>query len=234
MPYQYQYTIPFTSSDPEGRMTIPACIDLFQDAANRHTDAVVPEEHRAASSRVWILNYWHLVFDQPLLYNETVTLSTWSAGYERMFAHRCYEVKNAMGETDVRAVSYWFLVDQKRKRPVRITEDDIKWYESEPALDLGEEVRRIDLPEVMELQESVKICRYMIDGYQHVNNAWYVRIASEYFPEGKPIRELRASYLSEAHYGDTFYPATAQVDNHFYVALNNADGKPHAVIEVIF
>lgn len=234
MIYQYNQRIPFTASAQDSKLTLSGCIDLFQDAANYHTNDVVSPEYLASSGRVWILNYWHIYFDCPCHYNDEVRISTWSAGAERMFAHRFYTVDNAQGQTAIRALSYWFLVDRKRMRPVRITDEDLHWYESSPPLDWPAENRKIDLPEEMDAQEPVKICRYMIDGNGHVNNAWYVRVASEYFPVEIAVRELRVEYRTAARFGSTFYPAVGRLDDRIYVALNDESGKPYAIVEAIF
>lgn len=234
MIYQYNQRIPFTASDQYSKLTLSGCIDLFQDAANYHTNDVVSPEYLATSGRVWILNYWHIFFDQPCHYNDEVHISTWSAGADRMFAHRFYTVDNAQGETAIRALSYWFLMDRKRMRPVRIKDEDLQWYESSPPLDWPTENRKIDLPEDMVSQESVKICRYMIDGNGHVNNAWYVRVASEYFPVDITVRELRVEYRTAARFGNTFYPTVCQLDDRIYVALCDEAGKPYAIVEAIF
>lgn len=234
MYFEFDHMIPFTASDMQGDLTLGGCIDVFQDAAQHHTDTVVPVEERKGLSRTWILSYWHIVFDRPLHYKDTIHVATWSTGYERMFAHRCYHVKDPQGETAVRAMSYWFLMDLNRGRPVRIKDDDLKRYEPEPPLNLGEENRKIDLPDAMEAQEKVRICRYMIDGYGHVNNAWYVRIAAEFFPEGKAVKELRVEYRTAALLGSTFYPAVYQDDGMTVVALNDENGKPYAIVEAKF
>lgn len=234
MIYQYKQIIPFTAADSDSHLSIAGCIDLFQDAANFHTRAVVSPEYLETSNRVWILNYWQILFDKPCRFNDTVTISTWSAGAERMFAHRYYTIENERKEICVRALSYWFLMDRNRMRPVRITPYDLDWYRPSPALDLGPENRKITLPDAMEACDPIPVCRYTIDGNGHVNNGWYVRIAAEFFPENRPVKQLRVEYRTAAHLGNTFYPAVYQDESRTVVALNDASGKPYAIVEASF
>ncbi len=234
MIYQYKQIIPFTSAGRDSHLTLAGCIDLFQDAANFHTRSVVSQEYLETSNRVWILNYWQILFDKPCHYNDTVTISTWSSGADRMFAHRYYTIENEQQETCIRALSYWFLMDRVRMRPVRITPRDLDWYAPSPGLDLGTENRKIALPEGMQPRQSIPVWRCTIDGNGHVNNGWYVRIAAEFFPEDKPVKQLRVEYRTAAHLGDTFYPAIFQDDCRTVVALNDPAGKPYAIVEALF
>lgn len=230
MIFQYNQLIPFTATDDSAQLTPGGCIDLFQDAANFHTQAVVDPAYLAKRHRVWILNYWHIFFDRLCHFNDKLRLSTWSSGTEGMFAHRNYTMETMDGTVCVRALSYWFLYDVLRQRPVRIQPEDIQWYEPSPALEWEAESRKIPLPTEGTPREPVRIWRYMIDGNGHVNNGWYVKIACEYVPVGKRVRELRVEYRTAAHLGHQFYPTVAETPDHITVALNNSAGKPYAII----
>ena len=63
-----------------------------------------------------------------------------------------------------------------------------------------------------------------------MNNARYVQIAEEYIPENFPIRELRAEYRRQARKGDVFYPLVTEHEGEWIVSLDNAEGRPYAVV----
>lgn len=234
MIFQYNQNISFSYVDEHGDVTPGSYIDLFQDAADLHTQAVVSPTYQKESHRVWILSYWHILFDRPCRFHDNVKIATWSAGTKGMFAHRNYTIAQEDGTVCVRALSYWFLYDVARKRPARIRDEDVQWYEPSPALEWGQENRKIALSDTMTPREPVQILHYMIDNNGHVNNGWYIKIACEYLNPQKRIRELRVEYCNAAHFGDVFYPTVEENPQKALIALNNASGKPYAILEAIF
>lgn len=231
MLYSYHLRLPFTCTDARRQLTVPGALDLMQDASDAHTLAVVSPEYLANSRRIWILNSWLVYFDRPAAFREELTMSTWSAGARRMFAKRNFLLQNQAGETCLRARTFWFLVDSETLSPVRITPEDISFYESSPALELNDPGRKIFFPAACEEEPPFPVRRYMLDAYRHVNNVWYVRLAMEYLPEKFPVRRLRAEYRSAAHLGDTFYPRIHREPGLVTVALANESGTPYAVVE---
>lgn len=231
MIYSYNLRLPFTCTDARRQLTAPGALDLMQDASDAHTLAVVSPEYLANSHRTWILNSWLVYFDRPAAFREELTMSTWSVGARRMFATRNFLLQNQAGETCLRARTLWFLVDSETRSPVRITPEDISFYEPSPPLALDDPGRKIPLPEPCEEEAPFPVRRYMLDAYRHVNNVWYVRLAMEYLPEEFPLRRLRAEYRTAAHLGDVFCPRVHREPGLVTVALANRSGAPYAVVE---
>lgn len=231
MIYSYDFRLPFIDTDSNRQLTIPGALDLMQDAADAHTLSVVSPEYLANSHRIWILNSWLVYFDRPCSFRDTLTMSTWSTGAKRIFAHRNYTIANPAGELCIRARTYWFLVDSETMAPVRITDNDIQFYETSPALELPDPGRKIAIPDNLQEEDAFPVRRYMLDAYRHVNNAWYVRLATEYLPEGFPMYRLRAEYKNAAHPGDIFLPLVSRTSHTVTVVLAASDRSPYAIIE---
>ena len=56
-------------------------------------------------------------------------------------------------------------------------------------------------------------------------------MAMECLPDGFIIRQLRVEYRNSAVYDDTIYPFYHQEGDTLKVSLNDADGKPYAIVE---
>ncbi|MCM1553447.1 MAG: thioesterase, partial [Butyrivibrio sp.] len=69
------------------------------------------------------------------------------------------------------------------------------------------------------------------DTNNHVNNGQYVDIAMEFLPADFTIRQMRAEYKKQALLNDVFYPHVVQEEGRLVAALNDASGKPYAVVE---
>ena len=72
------------------------------------------------------------------------------------------------------------------------------------------------------------------DAIQFWNNGQYVTLAMNYLPEDFRIGELRAEYRRQVFLGDTLYPAIShREEGALIVSMNDAEGKPYAVVEFI-
>lgn len=232
MIHSYQFRLPFLDTDAQRRLTVTGALDLMQDAADAHTISVVDPDYLQSSHRIWVLNSWLVYFDKPCHGRDILTMSTWSAGLERIYASRFFTITDSQGDPCVRARTIWFLVDEQTMRPMRPTEEDIGFYEPEPPLELDDPGRKIKLPgDLEQADDAFPVRGYMQDAYGHVNNAWYVRMAMEYLPRDFQVRRLRAEYKNAAHRGDTVLPLVSQQEGNVTVALCDGEKKPYAVIE---
>lgn len=233
MIHSYDFRLPFIYTDANRCLTVGGALDLMQDAADSHTISVVSPEYMKEANRIWVLNSWLVYFDKPCSFRDILTMRTWSSGAKRMFAQREFHIDNAQGETCIRARTQWFLVDSRTMTPARITPADMGFYETSPAQEIDDPGRKIAIPAEMEGKEPFPVRKYMLDGYHHVNNAWYVKLAAEYLPEGFQVRRLRAEYKTAAHMGDVFCPKVHNENGVVTVVLNSAEGAVCAVIEFV-
>jgi acyl-ACP thioesterase len=232
MIHSYDFRLPFLDTDANRELTVTGALDLMQDAADSHTISVVDPDYLASSHRIWVLNSWLVYFDKPCHGRDILKMSTWSAGLNRIFASRFFTIADSAGDTCVRARTFWFLVDDRTMRPVRPTEEDIGYYIPSPALDLEDPGRKISVPDHLEQAEPpFPVRRYMQDAYGHVNNAWYVRLAMEYLPEGFKVRRLRAEYKTAAHLGNRMLPLVSRSEHCVTVVLADGEKSPYAVLE---
>lgn len=232
MSHAYEFRLPFLDTDADRLLTVTGALDLMQDAADAHTISVVDPDYLANAHRIWVLNSWLVYFDKPCHSRDILRMTTWSAGLKRIFAQRCFTITDSQDEVCVRARTYWFLVDAKTMRPVRVTDRDIGFYPTEAPLALDDPGRKIALPQDLEpADEPIPVRRYMQDGYGHVNNAWYVRLAQEYLSEDFKVRRLRAEYKNAAHAGDKLYPLISRQADRVTVVLSDSGGAPYALVE---
>lgn len=231
MIHSYELRLPFIYTDQNRILTVGGALDLMQDAADSHTISVVSPEYMAEANRIWVLNSWLVYFDSPCTFRDILTMKTWSSGFKRMFAQREFNIDNDKGETCIRARTQWFLVNSETMTPARITPADIGFYEASPAQDIEDPGRKIAIPAELTAEEAFPVRKYMLDAYHHVNNAWYVKLASEYLPDDFQIRRLRAEYKTAAHLGDVFQPQVSRQDGLVTVVLASPEGTVNAVIE---
>ena len=118
--WQEPVTIRFGSIDKSDKLTLDAVFQLFQEAAISHADNLdVGRAEMARTGQVWILSRMTVLVDRRPDYLETVSVSSWPRGFEKLFAIRDYSIKDKDGKAAVSARSAWLIVDLEKRRPLR-------------------------------------------------------------------------------------------------------------------
>lgn len=165
-----------------------AFLEALSNTANVHGTLVghgINEQGKRPVS--WIVLNWKLeVYKRPKVC-ETIRVRTWSREYSRLRAYRDFDIFNQKGENIAKAASVWIAVNPETGKPLRLHEDIMSVYRSEPDHKAFPEYNFIeavdtDLPIVS--QTRFKINKSMIDYNNHVHNSSYMDLVNEVLPEG--------------------------------------------------
>lgn len=231
--YSFQSRIRYSEADREGKVTLNAILDYFQDCSSFHSeDLRVGIKFLAEKQMAWVLSSWQIEIKRYPLYGEQIKVSTWPYAFKGFFGYRNFIMETTAGELLAYANSIWTLLDLKKGRPARMLPEMLKAYILEEPFSMECESRKIELPREMEQHESFPVHKYHIDTNQHVNNGRYVGMAQEYIEEGNQIVKMRAEYRKAAVYGDVIYPFVAKESEKTVVSLADGTGIPYAVIEL--
>ena len=232
MIYSYKQRVGMSHVREDWTLDPGVALDWLQDAAMYHVvEAKCGPAQLEEENLGWVINCWDVYYDRPCQFLDTLTVSTWAHDFDRVLAHRNFEIVNSAGETCLRADTRWFLMELDKQMPVRIREKYLTRDMLDPALDLPPINRHVKLPEEMEARPALGTPLYAVDANRHMNNVWYVRYALEYLPEGFRLKRLRAEYVNSAHYGDRIYPYVAGETGTVWVDLRDKDGKSFVKLE---
>ncbi len=234
MTYRYKDRIRFSEVDETLHLSLFSILTAFQDCSIFHSSSLgmgIPELR--AEGHVWLLSSWQVVIDRYPALCEEVELATWAYGWHNFFGYRNFTMTDAENRLAVRANTSWVYTDIRTRHPARIPQEVADAYSTEPMLEMDVAGRRIPLPPDGREREPIPVEPPDLDANLHVNNARYVQIAQGFLPEGFVTREVRAEYKTAAHGKDIFYPRVSEGDGVFTIALNNANGRPFAIVEFI-
>lgn len=150
----------------------------------------------------WMIYKWDIkIFDYPRE-NEKVEVITWASRFKNLIAYREFEIYR-----DNKLIGFasteFVLVDFKKKKPIRISEDIRNAYGIVDEKHI-ERIKRINPSENIFNSKSVIVEKEDIDINNHVNNLCYVDYiknslnGTDY--ENKEISELKLSYTKEITY----------------------------------
>jgi len=170
------HTIRFNAIDRSDTMTLNAIFSVFQELAVSHAENLgVGREAMARTGQVWILSRMSVQVDRRPKYGETLTVRSWPRRWEKLFALRDFDVRDARDNPVIRARSCWIIIDIEKRRPVRpqAVLEGMPLNEGMDALPFIP----AGLEERSSLQKTVehKVVYTDLDYNGHVNNVSYIR-----------------------------------------------------------
>lgn len=198
--------------DANGRASVLAVCNWLQEAAGNHATALVwAVDQLQAQGLTWVLSRLHLRLNRIPAWREPVTVTTWPAGAQRVYAVREFRVSGENGEIGV-ATSGWLLVNLASRRPVRPPEPIAAMRAHTPARVLDDPFEKLPELERAEHERSFTVRYSDLDMNRHANNVSVIAWALEAVPEevllGSVLTEFEVDFRAEARYGDHI---TAQV-----------------------
>lgn len=230
--YQFKSRVRFSEVDSKLHMTLPSIINYFQDCSTFHSDSLDQGiETMLEQGYAWILSSWQIIINRYPKFGEEITISTWAHGWKAFFGFRNFTMEDSDGNMLAYANTNWIYMNIRTGHPERIPKEVSDLYSCEPPLPMEEASRKIAPLSSGISAAPIQVHKYDIDSNQHVNNERYVPMAMECLPDDSNIRQLRVEYRNSAVYGDTIYPVYHQDENILKVSLNDAEGKPYAIVE---
>ena len=241
MKYSFSSRIRFSETDINKRLTIGSLIDYFQDCSTfQAEDLGIGFERLEKENAAWLLMFWQIEINRLPMLGEEVETTTWAYDFKDFYGLRNFTMTEAEGQIAACANSVWVLFDVKKGRPVRIPDDLLERYETEPKLDMDYAPRKIRIPGTITPQqgEEIHVTKQHLDTNHHVNNGRYISFALQYLPDDFELSGLLVEYRNQAKEGDRILPliyrseAAGKDDREsVMVSLADQEGRPYAVVQ---
>ena len=233
MGYSFDSRVRYSETGEDGKLTLPALLDYFQDCCTFQTDSIRQGiRELRARNRFWVLSSWQVIILRYPEQGERIITTTFPYKLQGFTGLRNFSMESGSGERLAVANSQFALLSTETGLPVRMTEEDLRGYVLDEKLDMDYAQRKIDVPEQMEKKEPFVIQAHHLDANHHVNNCQYVRMALDYAPKGMRFGSMRAEYKKQGRLGDVFVPETGRDKDRYVVNLADPDGRPYAVVEL--
>lgn len=230
--YTFNSRIRYSETDSQGKLTMLALINYFQDCSTFHSEDVgLGIQYLRDRHLVWVLSSWQIVVERYPLLGEEVTVGTQPYDMKSFIGCRNFWMTDAEGNYVAKANSLWSLLDTQKARPSAVTEEMVRGYGMGEKLDMEYAPRKIAIPQGGGAGEPITVKSHHIDTNHHVNNGQFVNMAMDLLPEGFVIRQLRAEYKKQAFLNDILIPYVAADDGKVTVALTDRANAPYVTVE---
>lgn len=232
MKYSFEGRVRYSEIGENGCLTLPGILDYFQDCCTFQSESIGQGmEILKKRERVWVLSSWQVVVNRYPRMGEHVITSTAPYDFRGFLGMRNFTMDTDTGERLAYANTVWSYINLRTGRPEKLTDEDIAGYELEEKLDMEYAPRKIALAGEAAAEEPFSVQKHHLDTNHHVNNCQYIRMASDYLPEGFAIRQMRAEYKQQAKLDYMIYPEVRREENKVSVCLNDEKKAPYAVVE---
>lgn len=201
--------IPSYLCGPDDHLQLDGVASLLQEAAWQHARRLGFAFTEEEATFFWVLHRIRVRFHRNPHWNETVNVTTWPSGMERLYALREFHIDGEDGSRLVDVSSAWIILDAVRRRPVR--------PQNQLPADRIDPERLLDLPLGKLSGLSAEDAKYGADQQrwhmvrrsdtdrnQHVNNARYVQWMQDAAPGVMAHPEGVVTFLSETHIGQEY------------------------------
>ena len=188
--------------DPDGKLSLTALSNLFQEIAWRHADSADFGRNLQEQGLSWILSRIDITCENLPSWGNSIKVYTAGRGVDKLFAFREFLITNPSGGVLARAMSSWILMNVATKRifrPENALPPELFDPEEKPEWQ-PEKIRlRGDLVE----SEKLKVRYSDLDLNNHVNNTSYIRWVENVLREnGCHTLPFSINYLAECVMGD--------------------------------
>jgi len=229
--YSAEYQIRTYEIDRNKETTVPALIQLMQEAAMQNVIELNLsvwdlEPHHIS----WVLMRQRMEFKRFPKLGEKIRVYTRPTGFEKFFTYRDYIIYDADNQPIVTAATTWLLMDTRSRRMTRIP-DFIK------KIDIATEnhLPRVDqkLPKFTQVDfgRQHEVSWYNLDFNEHLNNTvyfqWMLEDVSDDVLLNKKLMELQMQFRTEARWREEIISQIQHFSENEYLhqLIRKKDGK---------
>ena len=232
--YTFDSKVRYSETDSEGKLTIGALLNYFQDSCTFQSEEIgLGVEYAEREHHAWVLSAWQIVVDRYPKLCEEVTVGTFPYDFKGFLGSRNFVLMTGDGTCLAKANSLWTLLSTDTGRPQMPSEKMLASYPLEEKLDMDYAPRKIAIAEGGETKEILVVKKHHLDTNHHVNNVQYVNMAMEYLPEHFVVTQMRAEYKMQAFLDDVLIPYVVSIAGGYVISFSNEAGKPYVIVEFL-
>ena len=239
MIYTDSFKMGLKDIDRDNLLKNRAILEFLENIGSYHSDLVnYGANYTKETGFAWVLVAWKVKVLKRPQYGTSLKINTWAKVGTKVATYRDFEIYDDNNDLCVIATSKWTMVDIRKGKITKITDEIIDAYKPE-IRNLFEEIDpgKINIPNEYNYEISYTVKRRDIDINGHMHNLYYLDLAYEALPEEiyneRPFDSVRIQYRKEIKLGDTVKCKYAKVDDKNIVAIYSEDENTlHALVEL--
>ncbi|MDP2892690.1 MAG: thioesterase [Bacillota bacterium] len=179
---------------------------MFSDEAGRHADRLgIGYRDMKKKAMAWLLAKMRVDMEKYPLYDQTVTIRTWTKGWDGPFAIRGYEMVDDNGERLCTGCSHWVVISTDDMKLLRPRDTGFDYADGRPDIVLPAPEKVTPEGTLIQVKEFTAGYSH-IDFLHHVNNAryadWVCDCFNREFHEKHEMQALTLNYNRQVTWGE--------------------------------
>ena len=235
-PFICSYPVQLNHISADGKMRSWSLFDCLQDAAGRHADELgLGLKQLRNSDLSWVLSRIRLKMEQFPEYGQTIKITTYPSGFDRLFAYRQFLLTDEKtGQLFGYAGSAWLTLNPTNFRPVspaKFLTGAAQWEYDGEIYFQEEKLGKLHAPSPAGQPIPHRVSSAWIDYNRHLNNAYYAMFTEDWLgaQTGQLVRmtELQINFNSSTGLAQTLNcSGFLENSGRFYVeGINSGTGK---------
>ncbi len=188
--------------DPDGKLSLTALSNLFQEIAWRHADSADFGRNLQEQHLSWIMARMDIKCENLPSWGDSIKVYTAGRGQDKLFAFREFLITNLAGDILAEAMSSWVLMNIQTKRilrPEKVLPAELFDPKEKPAW----QPEKVLLEGELVKTEQLMVRYSDLDLNNHVNNTSYIRWVENILRENDcDTPRFLINYLSECVLSD--------------------------------
>ena len=238
--YQEQISIKSYHTNQYGQASISSLFNILIEAAWAHAQVMDWGYDSLKSNNLfWVLSRMYFQVEKYPSWQDQITLNTWSAGTDGIYAYREYILENDKGEVILRASSAWLILDMETRKIFRLSEFRDTFPKRIDA-NACRAPKRIKPDAHSETLNYYPVLFSELDINQHFNSVKYVeRVLDDFgidFLNTHEPAELEVNYLKEGQAGDWIAVTNTKLSEseNLNCLVRQSDGADLCVMRIIW
>ena len=229
--YSYQDRIKYSEVDSKLNLTYFGLVNYMQNCSCFHSDDVgVGVYYLAPLNLGWFVTSYEIHINRMPRYSESVKVNTWPYQVRGMMAHRLYSIETENGELLAYADSLWVLMDLKKLRPARLSNEILEAYPADvtlPEFDLQRS--KIRMSPSLEKVGRFQVSERYLDTNNHMNNSHYIDVTRIYLPD-EDFNSININYKKAALLDEELDVYLGKIEGGYQVVLM-LDDEVYTIVE---
>ncbi len=221
-----EYRVHVYETGPEGKLSLYSLFNFFQDVASEHAIKLgYGRDDLLKDHCFWVLSRMYAEITRMPSWEDTLIVTTWPRGTEKLFALRDYEACYTDGRLIASATSSWLIVHnttRKIQRPDNNLTGFNKVFPENKSLQRNA-AKLEPVPNNSQISSEFRVNISDLDVNLHTNNVNYIKWVTDSYDLEFCMKNtphfVEINYLSESHYNDDIIIRSSkkeQDNNNFY------------------
>lgn len=238
--FQEKIVIKSYQTNQYGKASISALFHIMLEAAWAHAQIMDwGYDDLKNNNLFWVLSRFYLQVEKYPAWQDEITLNTWSAGTDGMYAYREYIIEDSKGEIILKGSSAWLILDMETRKIFRLSDYKATFPKRIDA-NACRNPKRIK-PDLHSGDLNFYPVLFSdLDINKHFNSVKYVeRVLDDFgidFLNSHEPAELEVNYLKEAIAGDSIAVTRTQLSEteSMNCLVRESDGADLCVMRMVW